>query len=431
MKGRSELTIALALGLSAFTIRLVMMVALRTYEFDTTREMGFEMGQLAASLASGSGYSLNGEPSAWMAPLFPALLWLVFETFGIYSTASAISIFTLQAVVSSLSAVAIYVLGKKMFSAKVGFAAGALWVIHFGAINYSIRRIWASSFTALGLVLIVLATLWVRDDRKSPERSVVLGLIIGITALFEPVVLVLVPFIILWLIFEAPNTSRFSISSLGLMFLTMVLVVVPWTIRNMTVFERPILIKSTFGTNLWQGNNPYVEEAGVGIRSLETLGPHISDQESAYLSQLNEVELSSYLGERAATFITENPLTFLTYTIQRAIMFWTIGFRESALPGGLLVSSALSAFLLVTLAFSGIGIVLSRNRWRVVSVIVLILAVYPIPYYITISDTYRYRFPLEPFILVMAGYAIVRFISIGSAYLANANCAKRVWQRAR
>lgn len=182
-----EFKSGLVLGAFALAVRLAAMLVLRSYEFGSTREMGFEMGRLAASLARGTGFSLNGEPSAWMAPLFPAILWLVFEAFGIYSIGSAVAILTIQALVSALTAMVIYIFGKRLLGHKVGLLAGVLWAVSLGAINYSVRRIWSSTFAALGVLLIIVTAVWIRDNSRSRGRAVIAGLVIRVAALFEPV----------------------------------------------------------------------------------------------------------------------------------------------------------------------------------------------------------------------------------------------------
>lgn len=195
--------------------------------------------------------------------------------------------------------------------------------------------------------------------------------------------------------------------SIALMVLTLALVVVPWTVRNLAVFGKPIIIKSTLGTNLWQGNNPYVEDVGAGIRPIETLARYIPAADVNYLMNLNEAELSEYLGKEALRFIVQNPRTFVSFTVQRAIGFWSIGFRDVSLPGGRLLAGATSAIMTAEIGLAVLGAISSRQRWRDTSLIVLVLAIYPVPYYITISDTYRYRFPLEPLLLLLAAYALV------------------------
>lgn len=42
----------------ALVVRLIAMLCLRTYQFPSDWEMGYEMGRLAQSLASGWGFSM-------------------------------------------------------------------------------------------------------------------------------------------------------------------------------------------------------------------------------------------------------------------------------------------------------------------------------------------------------------------------------------
>ena len=407
IEGRSEWALVLALGLAAFTVRFVAMLALRTFEFASTRDMGFEMGQLAASLASGSGFSLNGHPSAWMPPLFPAILSIVFMLVGSFTSASAMVILSLQAVVSSLTAVAVYFLGKRIFSSSVGLAAAFLWILHPGAINYSIRRVRSSSFTALGLILIIFAFIWLRNSESKLIPAIIAGLAIGLTALFNPIVLALVPIGVVWLLKVSSKPRLATILASSAMVLAAMVVLSPWTIRNQRVFHKFVPVTSTFGINLWQGNNEYVDQDGSGFRPLETTAPHISDEELEGLLMLNEVELSKFLGTEAGEFIAQKPLTFLQSTLLRIIRFWTFGFMDSGIMGEGLVLTATSTFLRMTVVLGLFGVVLARKSGKSTWLLAAALMVYPITYYITIVHTYRFRFPLESLLIIFTGYSLV------------------------
>lgn len=402
------------LVLSALVVRLITMLYLRTYQFPSDWEMGYEMGRLAQSLASGSGFrlvrppfhesDLTPQPSAWMPPLYPFIFSFIFRIFGIYTVSSAVVVLLMQSIISSLTLVPLYFVGKRLFGQEVGIISSLLWTFHPGAINYAVRRIWGSSFTALGLVLIVLLFFRLRDRPPCALDSFLCGLTIALTALTNPVVFAFVPFALLWLFWNSGKDRKKAIGQVSVITITMIVALIPWTVRNYIVFHQFVLIKGTSGLNLWQGNNPYIAE---GWRTAAYPEQRVPDEERvAYLSSLNEVEYSNVLQKEAVDFIADNPDKFFGHTLRRIYLFWTIGFREKDGAGGqtvLLVSSVIFWGLKI---LTVLGIVLSWKRWRETSLLLFLFAAFPVPYYITITDTYRYRFPIEGLVLVFVAYSI-------------------------
>lgn len=397
----------------ALVVRLIAMLYLRTYQFPSDWEMGYEMGRLAQSLASGSGFKLvrppfhnsnelTPQPSAWMAPLYPFVLSLLFRVFGNYTVSSAVTALVIQSIVSSLTVVPLYFVGKRLFGQEVGIISSLLWAFHPGAINYAARRIWSSSFTALGLVLIVLLCLRLRDRSSRVLECFLCGLAMALTALTNPVVLAFVPFALLWLAWNSGKDRKTAIGQAGVITITMIVALIPWTVRNYFVFHQFVFIKGTSGLNLWQGNNPYVVKVGAGIYPEQ----YLPEEKVAYLSSLNEAEYGDVLQKEALDFIVNNPDRLIHYILKRIYLFWTIGFQDTNWSGGRTNLLAFSATFWGLGILTILGVVLSWKRWRETTLLLLLFITFPVPYYLTIVDTYRYRFPIEGLMLVFVAYSI-------------------------
>jgi hypothetical protein len=63
--------------------------------------MGYEMGWIAQNIVNGEGFKV-GNYYAWMAPLYPFILSLVFRVFGSYTLSSSIVILIIQSFISSM-----------------------------------------------------------------------------------------------------------------------------------------------------------------------------------------------------------------------------------------------------------------------------------------------------------------------------------------
>src|SRR5262249_17672106 len=77
---------------AALAIRLALMLFLSTYQISSEQNhwpFGFETGRIAQALAEGRGFSSPFQeptgPTAWLAPIYPLILALIFKGFGVYS----------------------------------------------------------------------------------------------------------------------------------------------------------------------------------------------------------------------------------------------------------------------------------------------------------------------------------------------------------
>src|SRR5438270_7397740 len=92
------------LVLAALAVRVTFMFALHTYRFDRIDDFCgvCETTRIAASIAHGHGFSSPfydeySGPTAWIAPVYPYFIALVFRCFGTFTSAASIFIFIVQA----------------------------------------------------------------------------------------------------------------------------------------------------------------------------------------------------------------------------------------------------------------------------------------------------------------------------------------------
>jgi 4-amino-4-deoxy-L-arabinose transferase-like glycosyltransferase len=394
---REEFSLCI-LVLVSILIRLIVMFYFHTYQFPNEKSMGAEMGWIARNLANGEGFKV-GIYYAWMAPLYPFLLSLIFHFFGSYTLTSVLIILIMQSVFSSLIVIPFYLIGRKLFNRRVGVIAALLWVFYPSAIYYSIRFVWSSSLTALGISLIILLFLNLSEMPLSTINSTFCGLVVGLTALSDPVILIFIPFAALWLLWRSKNNLKSAVIHILLLGVTSAVLLTPWIIRNYRIFNQFVPIKSTFGVNLWQGNfGPDINQPTAGIGFGDVVEKVFTEKEVNYLLSLNEVERADFFRDKAMDFIMDSPEVFTKYTFQRIYLFW----RLNVFP---LKATVLIPFYLAVL----IGFLASKRRWPDSILLLLLFATFPIPYYLTIADTPRYRFPIEGLLLVFAAYTVSLF----------------------
>src|ERR1019366_10122504 len=114
---------------------------------------GFELGNVAAALAAGSGFSsplstVRSGPAAWFTPIYPSLVAAIFKLWGIYSRTSYIIIQFLSCVFASLTIFPIRAIAKRSFGGTIATGAAWTWVFFPSALFLPILWLWVTTLTA-------------------------------------------------------------------------------------------------------------------------------------------------------------------------------------------------------------------------------------------------------------------------------------------
>jgi len=99
--------------------------------------------------------------------------------------------------------------------------------------------------------------------------------------------------------------------------------------------------------------------------------------------------------------ISDDPLRFLHFTGIRTVRFWTM-VRTPKNVRELVYQSPY--FIVLILGFLGIS--LATRRGLPTAVLMIPLLFFPVAYYFTVVGLHRYRFPLEPILLIFSALAI-------------------------
>src|SRR5579883_3310726 len=172
--------------LVAFLLRIALILSFRTYDFsavdsivfqaDRTPEVlhhfpfafGYETGAVAYSLATGHGFSSpfagSTGPTAWLAPLYPAMCALVFKVFGCFTLLSAFVILSINSFFSALTCVPIVRIGELTVGKKVGLWSGWIWAAGVFFMQWPTTWIWEVGLSALLLSMIFLWSLRLTKD---------------------------------------------------------------------------------------------------------------------------------------------------------------------------------------------------------------------------------------------------------------------------
>jgi len=183
----------------ALFLRVGWIIAGHTYKFksaDNNFGFGWEMGRIAAAIASGHGFSnpfgVPTGPTAWEPPLYPYLIAGVFQIFGIYSRGSAFVLLTINSIFSSLTSIPIFLIARRIFSEKVAVGSAWTWILLPYVMFWCTRWVWETSLSAL-LIAVILWLALTLEDRDGVTPWVCFGLLWGIAALNSTALLAFLP----------------------------------------------------------------------------------------------------------------------------------------------------------------------------------------------------------------------------------------------
>ena len=363
--------------------------------------------------------SFWGEGSYFRGPLYPYLLaFLYFIT-----DASIFWAKFLQILICGLTATYIFKIGRRLFNETVGVISGLAYALYGTLVFYEAMFL----IPVLFMFLIVwgMCRLIENQDSSSLKSWAVTGIIFGLAAVTRPNIILVVPFLALWLFFRHRKPSldwKISMRPALVMVAGMFLAIAPVTIRNYAVTGDLILISSQGGINIYLGNNEAADGLTMIMPEVE-LGQSITwdmfipvtsaAAEKEMGRELSDAEVSSFWTGKAVSFVVNNPGKFLALVWKKSVYLLS-GFensdasdiyyqrRKSSLYSLLLWDNIISFpfGLLLPIVFMSL-FVLRKDFKKLLPLYIFILAY--IPSIVLFLVSARHRLPLIPFLIIIAG----------------------------
>ena len=353
----------------------------------------FLYNEFAKSIASGKGYAFpNGEMTAYWPVGTSAIYSVFYRVFGF----NFLPIVLLNIFLGSLITYLTYKIAHRYMGDKIGLFSAfyvAIWpiLIQFTTILAS----------ELLFIFFLLTALYVWGSNRIPAfpRAVIWGAFVCFATYVRPTAFPLI-LILPTICLLRGDKFKLTFTSFLLATITAVMLFSPWVIRNQQVFGEFVLVSANGGVNLWMGNNP---SSNGGYKQL----PDITFK--------NEVERDKFFKQEAIKFIKDNPLTYLSLGIKRAIITYkaeTIGvvwndylvknYNENILLGLKLISS-IYWWLLLLMAIFGGYMSLSAHKLTIFHPLIIVPAFFFVFPILTVGQD-RYHLPLNPFIAILAGF---------------------------
>lgn len=394
--------------LSALVIRLLVMSFLYTEQLDPHRDhwsFAYETGRLARSLATGHGFSgplfENTGPTAFLTPIYPAMVAGVFKVFGIYTKTSAFVLLIWQALISALTCVPIFFFARKSFGEKVAIWSAWAWAFFPYGIYFPVERIWSTWFSTLLLCVLFLMALSMDRDTKI-WGWIGFGALFGFNALLDPVVMSVLPPLLAWMCYRLYRQRADWVRPASIVVLALIVCVSPWFVRNYRVFHKFVPFRDTMGMELWIGNN------GDTFHWRPTqIGPWHNPQDWQQYQQLGELAYMDRDKHWAVDYIKTHPGFFVVTTVRRIVYLWT-GFwsfnREYLAQEPFDIPNIFFSTSFTLLCFLGLWQAFRDNSLHA-ALYAGVLLLFPTIYYVTHVEVY-YRRQIDPMMLVLAVYAV-------------------------
>ncbi len=409
-KLRSELGVTVWMAVAAFTARAGAMILFRTYEFgrlpasypaSATFPFGMETGSIAASIATGHGFSspFGGQtgPTTWIGPVYPYLLAAIFKVFGLFTTGAAIAALSMNIVFAALTCIPLFLLAERTFGRRNALWTGWIWALCPIFFRWPITWVWEVSLSALlSTILLLLCVLWAESRRASRDASI-FGAIAGISILVNPALLIVTGLCALWASWQRHREKLAVGKPILLMAVVCGAVLLPWLIRNWMVFGKPVFVRGNFWVEFSLGN--YSASNGMGWQGKH---PTVNVAEYNSYKQMGEQAYIATKEIASKEFLRDHPGEFITLTLRRILVFWD-GEAFLYQPQDALIPLEARLFPWFS-AFSILGLGLAARCGKRPSLLFFAVAVfYPAAYYITFSQP-RYRHAMEPMLLIAIVY---------------------------
>ena len=385
-----------------------------------------EYDYIARSIAAGdgyppSGYLLQGGPTGVRGPAYPFLLGGVYAVTADSTLAGRI----LNATLGGAVVLLLFFVTRRVWGFRTALAAAGLAAVFPPLVLLSRDLVSESLFIALELAAI-LCVLEMRRSGGMLRWSAGAGAVCGLAVLTRPTgFAVLVPILVgLW--FQRPRMSPRSFAAPALCLVCAVAMTAPWLLRDAAEFGRFVPVTTSAGIASAGTYNEVARERGA--RPGAWIDPQIVPRFRPLFETagIDEADVDATLKKDARAFAWEHP----GYVAEAAA--WNL-LRLFEIEGGSVTDLRSAAVydrgigselplaerigLGVAVLLAAVGLLAMRGPWSkrmsdtrrmprgplFLWLVPLALAVVTLP----IAGLPRYRLPVDPFILMLAGIGLV------------------------
>lgn len=261
--------------------------------------------QRGLEIASGSGYSIDGHPTAYWPVGYPAFLGGLFSLFGdIIPVAMGANVLLGVAIVEATRRLALMLFKDKRSS----WTAALIVALHPNGIAYSSLLLGETLSTALLLWSLVFLL-----GGRSVGATAASALLLAGAILVRPQLALTPAIAVLAACFiDTPRWSKSLLARSAFVYVGGALLLLPWTLRNQSLYDAWPVLSNNDGINLYIGNNPRAN------------GTYYLDDvvERAYWEAPDEWHRNGRARRLAVAWITEHPGEFIQLIPRKLWYLW-------------------------------------------------------------------------------------------------------------
>jgi len=306
---------------------------------------------LARSLSLGKGfaYELPPQPADTLrfgrAPGYPVFLALTGAGLREFDATPA-RVKIAQSIVGALGVWLIGAIARRAAGPRAGVAAAFIAAVYPPLVWICAYVFSEALSSTMALAAVLLLNAAIDRGRSGAATGALAGVVTGCAALVRPATAFFVPIASLWLLVRRRALLAVILAA------GVLVVVVPWTIRNVRVYHRVVLIASEGGVTFWTGNHPLAWGEGDMAAN-----PAIKVADIAFRRQhpgLTPEELEPLYYRDAIDYIVTHPAWWLGLLLKKAFYTVVPAGPSYALHSPLYrVSSMLSYLILLPFAILG------------------------------------------------------------------------------
>lgn len=396
----------MVLGVMLFSVALLLRLLLAFGGKWVLYSDMFAYDRIATRLAAGQGYG----PSSFWPPLYPYFLSLIYRAFDY----NLLTVRICQGILSSVTCVLMYMLGRRLAGPVVGVLAGIISV-------FSTEFLFHSQYLFTQILFIFLEVLFVLllvhlADAPSVVKSVAVRMTLGLAALTKSMILICLPLIPLWLwLLWGRSQWKKGLMTWGPIVAATFLVILPWTVRNYRVHHELVLIHSNTGVNFWLGHNPH---ATGGYNP-----DYSTEYEYPWRRISSETERERTALREGLKFMVSHPKKEIFLAFRKLSRFWSLRgawaeflLSRSYLWPGVRFWVAVSAlYIAMMLSLSLVGIAFTDVSNRRLLIMHVILGGYLLVHIVFVA-TANYLALSTPFLIILMAQGILHLPRLGDAF---------------
>ncbi|MFT4649436.1 MAG: 4-amino-4-deoxy-L-arabinose transferase-like glycosyltransferase/Tfp pilus assembly protein PilF [Glaciecola sp.] len=410
--GGRERWALLGLLLLAFGFRLWNVQAMRANpRFDAPVMDGLYHLDWARAILAGEMFQ---EGAFFRAPLYPWFMAAVLKISG--ESLFALRIF--QALLGTCTVALTLLIARQSFGRAAGWLAGAVSATYWVLVYFDGELLIPTLYVPL-LLAGLFSALVLPQRNFSWRACLICGLFFGLAAIARPNVLLFMPPLAIWLLWQAGRGKRAWLAT-GMLTLGTLIPILPITVHNYVSSGEGVLIASQAGVNFWIGNNPASDGMSAivpGTRAGWWEGfedsRRLARQEAG--EDLSDKGISQHYTTKVWSWMADNPTAALRHQMWKLRLFfldWEVSnnqeIRFVSHRYNVLSRFGLSFAWLAGFGLLGAALALGAGRWRLFPLWGF-LGTYTLSV-VAFFVCSRFRVPVLPVLIVLGSGASVRLV---------------------